>query len=89
MYSNGIQSYRKTNVITADPVRLVIMCYEGAIDGLKLAKQKLIDKDKSVLNNPGIKLYLYKYKERFGFTSISFDDWQPVQSGQQKLFTNI
>ena len=45
MYSNGIQSYRKTNVVTADPLRLVIMCYEEAVDSLKLAKQKIIDKD--------------------------------------------
>jgi flagellar protein FliS len=40
MYHNGIQSYRKTNVITADPGKLVIMCYEGAIDNLIIAKQK-------------------------------------------------
>ena len=45
MYSNGIQSYRKTNVVTADPMRLVIMCYEGAVDNLKLAKQKIDEKD--------------------------------------------
>ena len=48
MYSNGIQSYRKTDVITSDPVRLVIMCYEGAVDRLKLAKQKIIEGDYSV-----------------------------------------
>ena len=45
MYSNGIQMYRKTNVTTADPKRLVLMCYEGAIDCLKLAKQNLTDND--------------------------------------------
>lgn len=45
MYCNGVQSYRKTNVITSDPMRLVIMCYEGAIDSLKLAKQKIDKKD--------------------------------------------
>jgi len=45
MYSNCIQSYRKTNVVTADPVRLIIMCYEGAIDSLKLAKEKIKEKD--------------------------------------------
>ncbi len=37
---NGIQSYRRTNVVTADPGKLVIMCYEGAIDNLMIAKQK-------------------------------------------------
>ena len=45
MYSNGIQSYRKTNVVTLDPVGLVVMCYEGAIDRLKLAKRKIIEGD--------------------------------------------
>ena len=41
MYSNGIQSYVKTDISTSDPLRLVIMCYEGAIDSLKLAKEKM------------------------------------------------
>jgi flagellar secretion chaperone FliS len=45
MYCNGIQSYRKTNIITSDPARLIIMCYEGAIDSLKLAKEKIKAKD--------------------------------------------
>ena len=45
MYNNGIQMYRKTNVVTADPKRLVLMCYEGAIDCLKIGKQKLAEKD--------------------------------------------
>ena len=45
MYCNGIQSYRKTNITTSDPVKLIIMCYEGAIDNLKLAKEKIKEKD--------------------------------------------
>ena len=45
MYSNGLQSYRKTNVITADPKRLVLMCYEGAIENLKIAKNRYAEKD--------------------------------------------
>ena len=45
MYCNGVQSYRKTNITTSDPVRLVIMCYEGVIDSLKLAKEKIKEKD--------------------------------------------
>ena len=45
MYCNGIQSYRKTNITTSDPMRLVIMCYEGAIDSLKLAKEKMKEKN--------------------------------------------
>ena len=42
---NGIRSYRKTNVITSDPGKLVIMCYEGAIDNLLIAKQKTAAKE--------------------------------------------
>jgi len=45
MYCNGVQSYRKTNVNTSNPARLIILCYEGAIDSLKLAKQKMKEKD--------------------------------------------
>ena len=45
MYCNGIQSYRKTNITTSDPVKLIIMCYEGAIDSLNLAKEKIREKD--------------------------------------------
>ena len=45
MYSSGIQDYRRTSVITADPKRLVLMCYEGAIDNLKIGRQKIIEKD--------------------------------------------
>jgi flagellar protein FliS len=45
MYSNGIQSYRRTNVVTADPKRLVLMCYEGVIVNLKIGKQKILKKD--------------------------------------------
>jgi flagellar secretion chaperone FliS len=45
MYYNGIQSYRETDVSTSDPVKLVIMCYEGAIDSLKLAKENMKEKN--------------------------------------------
>ncbi len=45
MHCNGVQSYRRTNITTSDPVRLVIMCYEGVIDSLKLAKEKIKEKD--------------------------------------------
>jgi len=45
MYSNGIQNYRRSSVLTADGKRLVLMCYEGAIDHLKMGKQKYMDKD--------------------------------------------
>jgi len=40
MHRNGIDAYRQTNVTTADPKRLVLMCYEGAISNLKIAREK-------------------------------------------------
>jgi len=40
MVGAGFQTYRKTDVITADPKKLVIMCYEGAIHSLKTARAK-------------------------------------------------
>ena len=45
MYNNGVQNYHRTNIVTADPKRLVLMCYEGAIDNLKIGRQKIIEKD--------------------------------------------
>jgi len=40
MHGNGVGAYQQTNVMTADPKRLVIMCYEGAISNLRLAREK-------------------------------------------------
>lgn len=45
MYSNGVQAYRTTNVITADPNKLVTMCYEGALENLRLGKARLEERD--------------------------------------------
>jgi len=42
MNGNGINAYKQTNVTTADPGRLVLMCYEGAIGSLKTAREKYI-----------------------------------------------
>lgn len=36
----GFTTYQKTDILTADPKKLVIMCYEGAIYNLKIAKAK-------------------------------------------------
>ena len=38
MYQNGIRAYQETGVLTADPKRIVLMCYELAIRHLKKAK---------------------------------------------------
>ena len=45
MINNGIQSYRKINITTADPGELVLMCYNAAIDQIKIAIKKYQDKD--------------------------------------------
>ncbi len=45
MYGRGVDAYRQTDVMTADPKRLVIMCYEGAISNLRLAKEKHAERE--------------------------------------------
>jgi len=45
MFEQGIQSYRKVNVTTSNPLQLILMCYEGAINNLKIAKEKYLAKD--------------------------------------------
>jgi len=45
MYSNGIQHYRRSRILTADRTKLVLLCYEGAIDHLKMGKEKYLEKD--------------------------------------------
>ena len=42
MYANGFDAYRQTNVLTADPKKLVIMCYEGAITNLRVARERYL-----------------------------------------------
>jgi flagellar protein FliS len=36
----GIGAYRQTEVLTADPMKLVLMCYQGAIDSVRTAKER-------------------------------------------------
>ena len=45
MREKGIMAYRKTDVITSDPKRLVVMCYQGVIDNLKAAQKKCLEKE--------------------------------------------
>jgi flagellar protein FliS len=42
MYGNGkgIGAYQRTDVMTSEPKRLVLMCYDAAIRNLKAAKEK-------------------------------------------------
>ena len=36
---NGTNVYQQVSVSTADPVKLVIMCYDGAISSIRLARE--------------------------------------------------
>lgn len=45
MYGECVGAYRKTEVFTSDPRKLIIMCYEGAIGSLKLAKESYEARD--------------------------------------------
>ncbi len=45
MYQNVAYTYREANVLTANPLKLVIMCYDGAINSLKIAKDAYLKKD--------------------------------------------
>ena len=45
MHSNGVGAYQQAAVITADPKRLVLMCYEEAIKNLKIAQAKYLSRD--------------------------------------------
>jgi len=42
MYGKGIGAYKRTGVMTADPKKLVLMCYEEAIRNLKIARAKYV-----------------------------------------------
>lgn len=42
MHKVGYQNYLKTDVITADPKKLVVLCYEEAIRSLNLAKESYL-----------------------------------------------
>ena len=45
MDRNGAYAYRQTDIMTAEPKKLVLMCYEGAIGSLKQAKRQYEGKD--------------------------------------------
>ncbi len=38
MYGKGVNAYRQTHVVTADPQKLIVMCYEGVIKNLRCAR---------------------------------------------------
>ena len=45
MNGSGINAYKQANVITADPRRLIILCYETVINNIKMARESYISKD--------------------------------------------
>jgi flagellar protein FliS len=42
MYGKGIGAYQRTDIVTSEPKRLVLMCYDAAIRNLKIAKEKYL-----------------------------------------------
>lgn len=48
MYQNATRSYEQANYLTANPMQLVLMCYEGAISNLKLAHDSYLAKEYEV-----------------------------------------
>jgi flagellar protein FliS len=45
MYENASRSYQQANFLTATPIKLILMCYEGAISSLNLARESYAAKD--------------------------------------------
>jgi flagellar secretion chaperone FliS len=42
MYQSVVNSYQQTQFFTTHPLKLVLMCYEGAIGSLKLARDSYV-----------------------------------------------
>lgn len=45
MYGEYVEAYRRTEVFTSDPRKLIIMCYEGAISNLRMARESYEARD--------------------------------------------
>ena len=45
MNASGIQAYKKAQVQTADQGTLILMCYDGAINFLRIGKKAMLDKE--------------------------------------------
>lgn len=45
MVRNGIAAYQQADVNTADPLKLIIMCYDGAINNLRAARDCIAARD--------------------------------------------
>ncbi len=42
---SGINMYKKTQVNTADPIGLIVMCYEEAIKNMRIARENLLSRE--------------------------------------------
>lgn len=45
MYGAEVRAYQQTDILTADPKRLVLLCYEEAIRNLKVAQERYLSKE--------------------------------------------
>jgi len=45
MYEAATKSYQEANFLSADPLKLIRMCYEGAVSNLKIARDAYIECD--------------------------------------------
>lgn len=45
MYQDATRTYQHANYFTATPIKLVMMCYDGAIGSLKLARESYLRKE--------------------------------------------
>jgi flagellar secretion chaperone FliS len=45
MYQDATKTYQQANFFTATPIKLVMMCYDGAIGSLKLAREYYVKKE--------------------------------------------
>jgi flagellar protein FliS len=45
MYQEATKTYQEANFFTATPIKLVMMCYDGAIGSLKLARESYLLKE--------------------------------------------
>lgn len=45
MYQDATKTYQQANFFTATPIKLVMMCYDGAIGSLKLAREFYLQKE--------------------------------------------
>ena len=45
MFQEATKTYQEANIFTATPIKLVMMCYDGAIGSLKLARECYVKKE--------------------------------------------